>query len=135
MVVADASALGRFLLHDEHGDEADFAREVCSTRAMHVPQHWIAELASLIRKAHRRGRIDSGEQYRVARDATLLARSVTIEVEVSPDELVSAAAETGLSAYDASYLLLARRLAIPLLAFDGPLRRAAVLAGVEVLPS
>lgn len=133
-VVADASAVGRFLLPDEAGAEADYAWDMCRSKPLHAPPHWRVEVANLLRKAYRRGRIDTMQLGTAALQADLLVRAVTIEREASVGDLLRTANQKNLSAYDASYLLLAQRLGVSLLAFDGPLRRAALVEGVTVLP-
>lgn len=133
IVVADASAVGAFLLVDEAGSFADFARSVCRSAPLHVPAIWAAELANLLRTEHRHGRIDDLE----LEEAVSFAEALRLVVHVEPDppigSIVEHALRSGLSAYDTTYALLAARLNAPLLTIDGPLRRAAEAFGLEVL--
>ena len=99
----------------------------------HVPPHWPAEVANILWKAHRRKRIGDEDLRRIGQVASDLADAVVIGAELPPGRLAAEAARTGLTAYDASYLMLAQRLGAPLLADDGKLGRAAVVAGVELL--
>ena len=46
---------------------------------------------------------------------------------------MAAARESGLTAYDAAYLELARRRKLPLATLDAKMRAAAEKAGIEVL--
>lgn len=133
IVIADASAVGAFLLADEASPFAHFARSVCRNNPVHVPSIWPAEISNLIRTASRRGRLDD-----VERDETLLAAEAmrtAVHIAVDPPirVIVDMALHSGLSAYDATYALLAQRLDAPLLTGDGPLRRAAESLGLKVL--
>lgn len=133
IVIADASAVGTFLLTDESGSFAEFARSVCRSTPIHVPSIWSAEVTNLLRTAYRRGRINDSE----LRGAVAIAETILSAVHIEPDPSIGAildhAMQTGLSAYDATYALLAARLNAPLLTADGPLRRAAQTLGLKVL--
>lgn len=133
IVIADASAVGAFLLADEAGPFADFARAICRENPVHVPSIWPTEVASLIVNAHRRRRINDAERV----EALATAEAMRTIVSIAPDQPITILAEQasliGLSVYDASYALLARRLDAPILTADGPLRRAAGTLGLKVL--
>lgn len=133
IVIADASAVGTFLIPDESGTFAEFARLVCRSTPIHVPSIWSAEVANLLRTAYRRARINDAEMQ----DAVAIAETMLSAVQIEPDPSIGSilhhALQTGLSAYDASYALLAARLNAPLLTADGPLRRAAQALGLKVL--
>lgn len=133
MIVVDASAIGTFILPDEAGPFADFARNVCCRQQLHVPAHWHVEVANLIRKAMRRGRLADVEARGAIAGAAILADTSVTAPPVSIDLAVAASERLGLTAYDAAYLLLAQSLGIPLLTDDGALRRVATAEGVRVL--
>jgi predicted nucleic acid-binding protein len=133
IVVADASAVGSFLLEDEAGPFADFARSACIDNDVSVPSIWPTELASLISTAYRRGRIDEAQRDSAARQAEALLKGVTIVPDSDILTLVQRARATNLSTYDTSYLLLAERVGGMLLTSDGPLRRAALECGTSIL--
>jgi predicted nucleic acid-binding protein len=60
-----------------------------------------------------------------------IALSMNIHwVEVDHSVVLRAALETGLTAYDASYLYVARVMSLPLVTFDERLRAAGGEAGV-----
>ena len=60
-----------------------------------------------------------------------LARHMDVTwVEVEPTAVLRLAIESGLSAYDASYLQVSRVIGAPLLTFDERLRRAAAGASL-----
>lgn len=132
MIVADASAVGSFLLPDEAGTFADFSRERCSMDDVHVPPHWRAELASIIWKAQRRKRIDDADAALIATSADTVAETVTVG-EVSVARTLQAAWRDRLTPYDAAYLVLAESLGAALLTADGALGRAAEARGLKVL--
>ena len=133
IVVADASAVGAFLLVDEAGPFADFARSICRDNAISVPSIWPTEIASLVTSAYRRRRINEIERNEALLGAEILRATVSIEPDSSISMLAEQAMLTGLSVYDTSYALLARRLDASLLTADGPLRRAATALGLKVL--
>ena len=133
IVIADASAVGAFLLKDEAGPFAVFAEETCDRYDVHVPAIWPTELASLIAVAHRRGRIDEAERDIAAHQADRLRGSVVIVDDPAVSLVVRRARLTGLSAYDTTYLLLAERIGGAILTGDGPLKRAAEAVGLNVL--
>lgn len=132
-LIADASAIGAYLLPDELGPDADFATAMCLSSEIHVPGYWTAEIANLIRTAARRGRIEPSALPDVLDAAASLGSVARRHQETSIDRLVRTAEELSLSAYDASYLLLAERLGMPLLTFDRRLRSAAEVRGLELL--
>jgi len=89
--------------------------------------------ANVLAVAERRGRITEAQSVRFSR----LLGALPIDVDDDPatlQELVHTARHHGLSAYDASYLLLALRLGAPLATLDGRLRDAAKTAGVGLVP-
>ena len=133
ILIADASAVGAFLLPDEAGPFADFARAAYIAHDIHVPRIWPTELASLITTAHRRERITDAERDVTAQQAEALKTGVTIEMDLPIALVARRANETRLNAYDTTYLMLAENLGGTLLTGDGPLRRAAVALGVAVL--
>lgn len=133
ILVADASAVGSFLLWDEAGSDADFAWQACCAHDVHVPSIWPTELASLIAVAHRRGRLDDAQREVAARQAEALLPGVTVASDPAISLVVRRARAASLSAYDTTYLLLTERLGGALLTGDGPLKRATEATGLRVL--
>lgn len=133
ILIADASAVGSFLLHDEASPFADFARAAFDTHDVHVPAIWPTELASLIAVAHRRGRLNDAQRNIAARSAEALMPYVQIVGDASVSRVVERASEVGLSVYDTTYLLLAERIGGAMLTGDGRLKRAAETVGLQVL--
>lgn len=133
IVIADASAVGSFLLKDEAGPFSVFAQQICAENDVHVPAIWPTELASLITVAHRRGRLDDQQRDIAVRQAEALLQGVTLARDPTISTIVRRAHEASLSAYDTSYLLLAERAGGAILTSDGPLSRAAEASGMTLL--
>ena len=99
-----------------------------------VPSIWPLEVANVLLRSERRGRINRVD---VARFAELLL-GMPIRVHAATEtfafeEALPLARDTGLSVYDASYLELAGRLGLPLATLDVALGRAAREVGVKIL--
>lgn len=133
-LVLDSSVTLAWLHADEGGAgvEAVFA-EVLESGA-HVPGLWHLEVANSLAMAVRRGRISASFKEASLQDLAKL------EIVVDPDTdryawtvTVNLADRHRLTVYDAAYLELARRLAVPLATLDQDLRIAAADAGVRLL--
>ena len=97
-----------------------------------VPALWHVELANVLAMGLRRSRIDlDGITAFMAAIDTFDIR--TDAVTPHAGRLAVASAEHGLSAYDASYLVLAVDRGLPLATGDRALADAAVAAGVSLL--
>lgn len=124
MIVADASAIGDVLLDKPR---APAIRSVLSGHStLHVPEHFHVEIASLLRRHALRGELD--EQRRIQalselRELRVVRYSVVALLDAVWDLHAS------LSAYDAAYLALARRLDLSLLSCDAGLGQAAQAEG------
>ena len=132
-VVLDASVTLAWLLGDERSEEADRVLERLRDDRALVPALWISETANGLITAERRGRITK-------RDASLaieLLDALPIEVVPESREMLSRVhrlgGETGLTAYDATYLDLAMRTRSPLATLDDDLRRAARARRVKLV--
>ncbi len=131
MIVADASAIGDVLLDNCH---ARSVRSVLAGHsAIHVPEHFHVELVSLLRSHALRGEL--GDRRRAQALSDLHELRV---LRYSVVDLLDAVWELRerLSAYDAAYLALARRLGLSLLTCDRGLAQAARAEGrLAELPS
>ncbi|MCA8972311.1 MAG: type II toxin-antitoxin system VapC family toxin [Planctomycetes bacterium] len=100
-----------------------------------VPALWPVEVANGLLSGLRRRRITEPEMA----EAVSMLASLPIEIVATTASLATMpplleqGARFGLSAYDASYLLLAQREGLPLATNDARLRGAAQLAGVPIL--
>lgn len=133
--VLDVSFAGLITLTDEAPREV--ALDLASRLAEYdlvVPAHWHLELANMLLKLQRRGRLNAAD----ANAVLLIAHDwrVTLDVESqnrawSDTRLL--AERHSLTAYDAAYLELALRRRAVLASNDGALIRAARNVGVIVL--
>ncbi|MFT4229781.1 MAG: type II toxin-antitoxin system VapC family toxin [Microbacterium sp.] len=134
-LVVDTSITLAWLFPDESNETADAVLERIaeSDETMIAPALWIEETANAVVSAHRRGRLSDAL---VAQSVALL-ENLPVQIASQPSDrgaLVAEALRSGLSAYDAAYLLLAERNGAALATLDGKLAAAARAAGVEVWP-
>src|SRR5437868_4294128 len=99
-----------------------------------APALWSFEVASVLRTAERKGRIDAAAQAVFLERLRLLP----VAIEQRPaiwlaQQILPLARAHQLSAYDAAYLELAIREGLPLATLDDDLRRAAPAAGVALV--
>ena len=116
--VVDASALAALLFGEP---EADFVAERLGDARLMAPTLLSYELANVcLIKSRRRP-----EQQPALTAAFRLRHQLAVEeVAVDHDEVLELATTTGLTAYDASYLWLTRRLGAELVTLDRQLARA-----------
>lgn len=108
-------------------------REIAGSGAI-APAHWPLEVANALLMAERRHRIDAELRNAALRD--LAALPIILDGETSArawDETLRLAEAYRLTAYDAAYLELAQRLALPLATLDAELRVAARKHRIGVL--
>lgn len=132
-LVIDASVALALCLKDE---DSAYARTIAARLSYEdatAPEVWPVEVANGLVVAERRNRLLRTELPRVS--GFLLALPVRVD-DGSLDRALSAVLDLAgrytLSAYDASYLELARRTSLPLATLDGRLRRAAEAEGVPL---
>ncbi len=117
-IVIDASALAAVLFAE---DEAPMVLPQIAGCALVAPVLILTEIASIaVKKVRRLGMAQSVVSAAVA---GLADWQLTL-VEIAPDTAFSAAMQTGLSAYDASYFSLARQFETRLVTLDAALARA-----------
>jgi predicted nucleic acid-binding protein len=129
MTVIDASAALGLVFPDESVDD-ERLQHVVRDGQLHAPAIWSFECANALTTAVRRGRMAPAVAVRAAH--LLMSLQVEIHQESHPSDLLQTAMETGLSAYDAAYLDLARRRGGVLLTFDRGLIAAAQAQGVAL---
>jgi len=117
--VVDASAIVA-LVFDEPEAES-IARRVTGRR-LAAPELLSAELANAAAVKVRRGALDATEAADALADADALAIDL---YRIPPRAALVAALETGLTAYDAAYWLVARALSAELVTLDRALGRVA----------
>lgn len=133
-LVLDSSATLAWVLAEEVTPAlvAVFDR-VAATHAL-VPSLWRLEVANALTMGVRRGRIAVGERDATLSDLALLDIRTDNETEAQAwGGTLRFADRFGLSLYDAAYLELAQRRALPLATLDAALARAASASGVAVL--
>ena len=133
MLVLDASVALAWCFEDEASAAADRALDRVVAEGAVVPAIWPLEMANALRSAERRGRLTFADQARLRE--LLIALPISIEpVDLAGalGEVTEIARAADLSAYDAAYLALAARRALPLATTDERLARACVAAGVQL---
>ena len=124
--VADASLLAAVAFGEP---EASAAAALIGDADLYEPALLGYEMASIARK--------KVSNYPDQRDGLLRGLEAMLSLDmhwVEPDhrQVIELALESGVSTYDASYLHLARALAIPLVTYDRRMRVAAEALGVEI---
>lgn len=133
--VLDSSVAMAWVLPDESSSAADSIMSRLAETSAIVPALWPLEIGNVLVMASRRARIDPKK----IQDLLAVLYSLPITVEDAPDRdtlmrTLSLAERHGLTAYDAAYLELALRRALPLATFDDRLRSAATVARVVLVP-
>ena len=130
-MVIDASVVLRWLLESDLDPHASQAMEALDERFALVPVLWHFEVANGLRNAVRAG-IHPPETISAFADRLELLDIRTDSVTPHLQRLVNEAVISGLTAYDVSYLLLARDRGLPLATFDGELAATARSTGVDL---
>ncbi len=133
--VADSSVGVAWAVESQSSEATEhLLNEVNSGAPFVVPALWPFEVANSLLVLARRKRIEP-EQYARARHAlSLLTPTIDEEGTRAALGLISELAERHkLSVYDATYLELAIRKALPLASRDAALNKAARLAGLKTL--
>jgi len=132
--VVDASVTLSWYFPDEATDHTDALRERLLSDALHVPAHWSLEVTNALLTARRRGSIKPRELKNILGDLSQLADEVDTHTDrMAWSATVALAEKHGLTTYDAAYLELALRKALPLATLDEALAAAARKAGVAIL--
>ena len=130
-MVIDASVVLRWLLESDPDPHASQAMEALDERFALVPVLWHFEVANGLLNAVRAG-IHPPETISAFADRLELLDIRTDAVTPHLRRLGNEAVISGLSAFDVSYLLLARDRGLPLATFDGQLAATARSTGVEL---
>jgi predicted nucleic acid-binding protein len=133
--VLDSSVTLTWLLPDERSAVCDELADQLEHTPASVPRIWHLEVGNALLVAERRKRLAGRELDR------LLSSVGDLPIEVDGEESrlilpwqIVIARQCGLSAYDASYVELARRRALPLATLDLRLRKSCKSLRVAVLP-
>lgn len=130
--VLDASAALALVLVDEFNERAQRVLAHVAEYGAIVPPLWQPEVANGLLSARKRDRIT---EVGIAHALVGLERLRIQRSTNQPDSaaLIALARSTGLSAYDATYLLLAIGEGLPLATLDQRLADAAIREGVPVV--
>jgi len=130
-LVLDASIVGCWFFRDEQDQRADAAWDRLKEDRGIVPQHWWFEVHNVCMLGERRGRATEAETDEFLRELPKL----TIDFDGLPDHqaVVELARRYRLTFYDAAYLELAQREAVPLATLDKELVTAALAEGVPLV--
>ena len=129
--VLDASVTAAWLLPDEESLLAEYVQDLLVQHHAVVPSVWWFEVRNTLLVAERRKRL-SEDQTHFIQDSLA---SLPILFDREPDErgLMEIARRNGLTVYDASYVELGRRLALPLATLDKAMARAALKEQVDLV--
>jgi predicted nucleic acid-binding protein len=134
-MVLDCSVTMAWLFMDEANKRTDALLTLAIEQGALVPNLWHLEVANVLTQAQRRGRISTAQS--AERVALLEQLPIVVDPETSGRglrEVLAIATDYQLSSYDAAYLELAMRHALPLATVDKTLAKAARKAGTQVLP-
>ena len=124
--VLDASVGIKLFVEEEFSEKVQklFAKLAEDPQTeIHVPDLFYIECANILLKYTRRYKRPQKDSLADLKDLNKLALIVTSTSELIEDAL-ELANEKNLTAYDACYAVLARRLNLPLITADAPLARA-----------
>jgi predicted nucleic acid-binding protein len=129
--VLDASIAACWAFPDEQDSRADAAIARVRIEDAVVPSLWWFEVRNILVVNERRKRITESGTNSFLRELTRLR----IRVDRAPEEdaVLRLARAHRLSVYDASYLELALREAIPMATLDGKLAGAAIAEGSKLI--
>ena len=133
--VVDTSVTIRWCFLDGSAKDLEYAGHVLDaieTDSAAVPGIWGLEVASVLVRAERHGSIERSITENFI--TTLAGLKIVVDDRTSEHSLADTLGLSrtyNLTAYDASYLELAKRLAIPLATLDEKLIKATRKAGVE----
>ena len=128
-IIVDASVTAAWFLPDEATPFTEAALHATSTHDVWIPALWLLEMGNLFLSAQRRKRIDENKRREFVAAASALRLRIDREA-VRMDAMDALAARHGLTTYDAAYLELALRRALPLATLDKALLTAMGMAGV-----
>ena len=128
-LVVDASISAAWFLPDEATPYTEAALQCTADGRVCVPALWLLEVGNLLLSAQRRRRITDAKRRELVAHAQALRMDIDRE-PVAMTTLDDLAARHALSAYDATYLELALRRALPLATNDAALLKAMAAVGV-----
>ena len=129
--VLDASIAACWAFDDEDHPAAAAALERLRADEAVAPSLWWFEVRNTLIVNERRGRLTEADTTTFLRELSRLG----VRIDRTPDEatVLTCARQHRLTVYDACYLELAQREAIPLATLDRDLRKAAAALGVPLI--
>ena len=132
--VLDCSVTMARCFEDERTAATDALLERVIADGAHAPALWPVEVSNVLLSAVKRKRIPADAVSVVAQRIAALPITVdTASADIVWNNTLQLAQRYALTSYDACYLELAQRKALPLATLDAGLRKAAVAAGVAVI--
>jgi predicted nucleic acid-binding protein len=129
-VVIDASVLAAWLLGEHSDQRVETAFNALTRIEARAPSLLHHEIRNALLVSERRRRITEAMSAGFLRDFALLP--IRLEPPRDDTSLMALARERKLTIYDAAYLELAKREALPLATLDRDLEKAAVAEGVAL---
>ncbi len=128
--VIDASILAAWFLGEKSDSRVETAFDALARIEARAPTLLFYEFRNALLTSERRRRITDAMSAAVLRDFALLP--IRLDSPGEDTSLMALARERRLTIYDAAYLELAKREAVPLATLDRDLERAAVAEGVAL---
>jgi predicted nucleic acid-binding protein len=133
--VCDASVALAWCFRDEANADTDrLLADAIAGKQIFVPAHWPTEILGALSRGARRQRIEARDLDQFLDD--LAQFNIVVDLRGMQEQWAEALPlirTYQLSAYDAAYLALAKRLQLPLATFDSSLRMAATVEGVSLI--
>ena len=129
-IVLDSSVAIAWALEDEQEDLANRAVELAFKSIAHLPALWFYEVQNVLAVATRRGRLTLDDAREVCDTLSTIPSRVHSPQSLGKELAISM--PSGLTAYDAAYLCLARDLQVPLATLDERLVGSARSLGIPV---
>lgn len=114
MIVVDTNLIAYLFVNGEHSESAE--KVLLKDSRWAAPLLWRSELRSVLVKCVRTGHAELKDAFRIMTEAeSLMSES---EYAVPSGDVLSLAASTACSAYDAEFVVLARELGVSLVTTD-----------------
>ncbi len=133
-LVLDSSAALAWIYDDETTDPIRLVFSMVAEQGAFVPSLWRLEIANSLTSAVRRGSV--GDEFRRAALADLGDLDIVVDAETDSHAWTATlefADRFLLTVYDAAYVELAQRRALPLATLDRDMQRAGAQLGLKVL--
>ena len=114
MIVADTNLISYLLIE---GDQTRLARQVwVRDPEWAMPPLWRSEFLNVLAVSHKIGALDEDQAFFLWRSSSVYLD--TTEVEPDGEQVLEIAMNSGLSAYDAHFVAVAKELGVPLVTAD-----------------